>query len=302
MFIAEYIWLDSENKFRSKTKVCKEITSWNFDGSSTGQSEVKKSELILNPVFKCPNPFRYVSGFDCVLILCDVWEDDHTPHFTNSRAANIDLFEYFKNEKPMFGFEQEFFLKLPKDNENHYCKTNTHEERMCIDDILNSCLRANLSITGMNAEVASHQWEIQVCDYGIGAVDQLIILRYIIEFISIKYNFKFILHPKPSKTCNGSGCHINFSTEKIRNCEWNTEEVMDKFKKTHKKHIDVYGDKNELRLTGTNETCDINCFKWGYKDRTASIRCNHTYFEDRRPSSNVDPYIACAKILDTLYS
>ena len=77
---------------------------------------------------------------------------------------------------------------------------------------------------------------------------------------------------------------------------------MDKFKKTHKKHIDVYGDKNELRLTGTNETCDINCFKWGYKDRTASIRCNHTYFEDRRPSSNVDPYIACAKILDTLYS
>jgi glutamine synthetase len=64
----------------------------------------------------------------------------------------------------------------------------------------------------------------------------------------------------------------------------------------------LYGSKNELRLTGTHETSKINEFSWGYGDRTASIRCNHTYFEDRRPGSNIDPYIVTSKILKTLMS
>ena len=63
-YIAEYIWLDSESKLRSKTKVItndkaeyefkgndfiKNFPLWNYDGSSTGQAEGLYSELYLIP-------------------------------------------------------------------------------------------------------------------------------------------------------------------------------------------------------------------------------------------------------------
>jgi glutamine synthetase len=48
-------------------------------------------------------------------------------------------------------------------------------------------------------------------------------------------------------------------------------------------------------------------FKWGVADRGASVRIPRTtetsgqgYFEDRRPASNVDPYLASAIIADTM--
>jgi glutamine synthetase len=53
-----------------------------------------------------------------------------------------------------------------------------------------------------------------------------------------------------------------------------------------------------MRLTGDFETQDINTFSYGVSDRGASIRIPidvprkewKGYLEDRRPSSNCDPY------------
>ena len=60
-------------------------------------------------------------------------------------------------------------------------------------------------------------------------------------------------------------------------------------------------------ITGHNETGNINEFKWGYGDRTASIRIpmgvktgEVGYLEDRRPASNADPYQVAFKLLETL--
>ena len=57
MFWLEYIWLDSDNNFRSKIKIVntkpKSITDvplWNYDGSSTGQATVNNSEVTLRPI------------------------------------------------------------------------------------------------------------------------------------------------------------------------------------------------------------------------------------------------------------
>ena len=303
MFVAEYIWLDSNNEFRSKTRVTETITPWNYDGSSTGQATTEKSELILRPIFQCFNPMKYVANFECVLILCDVWENDHIPHESNSRMYAMEIMEHYKDTEPLFGLEQEFFIKLPKvseSNNNQYCKVNCDKGRRCMEEIFDKCLRAGLKVTGMNAEVAPYQWEIQVCDYGIKAADQLLIIRYILQTTLPQHDYELILHPKPFKHCNGSGCHINFSTNFIRNGTYDLEHIMGKFKKYHQEHLELYGEKNELRLTGTHETCSLCDFKWGKGDRTASIRCNVGYFEDRRPASNVDPYLATAKILETL--
>merc|ERR1711902_143490 len=73
------------------------------------------------------------------------------------------------------------------------------------------------------------------------------------------------------------------------------------------KNIEVYGSGNELRLTGKHETANIDQFLYGVANRGASIRIGRDteaegcgYFEDRRPSSNADPYLVTGKIMDTI--
>ena len=79
------------------------------------------------------------------------------------------------------------------------------------------------------------------------------------------------------------------------------------WKKKHQQHIDAYGVDNDQRLTGLHETCDINTFRWGVSDRGASIRIpwqvakeNKGYLEDRRPSSNCNPYVVAQKLVETI--
>ena len=112
--IAEYIWIDGEN-LRSKIKVIvdeSEIEKWNFDGSSTGQSETKDSDLILNPIDKIKNPLlpSDITGF---IVLCEVLNQDGTPHETNTYSKLLNN-KNSTNETIWFGFEQEYIL-LNKD-------------------------------------------------------------------------------------------------------------------------------------------------------------------------------------------
>lgn len=71
--------------------------------------------------------------------------------------------------------------------------------------------------------------------------------------------------------------------------------------------MEVYGSYNDLRMTGLHETADYNSFSYGVANRGASIRIPNSsiiekkgYFEDRRPASNMDPYIVTSKILQTI--
>lgn len=88
------------------------------------------------------------------------------------------------------------------------------------------------------------------------------------------------------------------------------EEAIDKLSKCHEKHIRAYdpkeGEDNRRRLTGLHETSTINDFSAGVANRGASIRIprqvaqeGQGYLEDRRPSSNCDPYAVVDVILRT---
>ena len=59
-------------------------------------------------------------------------------------------------------------------------------------------------------------------------------------------------------------------------------------------------------MTGEHETADFNKFSYGVGNRKASIRIPYKtevnkkgYFEDRRPGSNMDPYLVSAKLFET---
>lgn len=116
--------------------------------------------------------------------------------------------------------------------------------------------------------------------------------------------------PKIFNDLNGSGCHTNFSTEKMRKGTGGMpyiEDMMSKFKDKHLIHMKMYGEDNEKRLTGIHETSAYDQFSYGAGNRGASFRIPSVtlknqgkgYIEDRRPASNIDPYVVSSMIFDT---
>ena len=88
------------------------------------------------------------------------------------------------------------------------------------------------------------------------------------------------------------------------------EEAIKKLAKNHDKHIRAYdpreGEDNARRLTGLHETSHISDFSSGVANRGASIRIPRSvqakkrgYLEDRRPSSNCDPYSVTEMLVRT---
>ena len=85
------------------------------------------------------------------------------------------------------------------------------------------------------------------------------------------------------------------------------EDMMAKLAEKHVLHLTLYGEDNAKRLTGHHETSSMHKFSYGVGNRAASVRIptstGHAngkgYIEDRRPASNIDPYVVAAIIADT---
>ncbi|KAH0850430.1 LOW QUALITY PROTEIN: hypothetical protein HID58_095528 [Brassica napus] len=97
-----------------------------------------------------------------------------------------------------------------------------------------------------------------------------------------------------------------------RGASWNNgglaviKNTIEKLQVKHKENIAAYGEGNERRLTGKHEAAYINTFSWGVANRGASVRVGRDtekegkgYFEDRRPASNMDPYVVTSMIAET---
>jgi glutamine synthetase len=327
----EYIWLDGTvptQQLRSKTRVAKDFSGkledcpiWNFDGSSTNQSGGGKSDLLLKPVFICPDPDRK----NAYLVMTEVLNADGTAHETNGRAHIEEEDEDF-----WFGFEQEYFLYdpqtrlplgfpaggFPLPQGPYYCGVGGSKAfgRQIVEEHLDFCLEAGLNVEGINAEVAAGQWEFQVFAKGAhSAGDQIWVARYLMERTAEKYGVDAEWHPKPlgkDLDWNGSGMHANFSNGLMRTCgdEKVFVAICEEFRKHIPEHIAVYGAYNDQRLTGKHETAAIDQFTYGAYDRGASIRIPVNTIEDgwkgrledRRPASNGDPYKIAARIIKTV--
>ncbi len=324
----EYIWLDGykpEQNLRSKTKVIsgkvknlKDAPQWSFDGSSTQQAEGSYSDCLLQPVRMIPDPVRN----NAFLVMCEVLNPDGSPHISNMRSKVQDESDQW------FGFEQEYAfmihgrpLGFPVNSEDfpepqgpYYCAVGADNVtgRDIVEEHLDLCIEAGLSITGINAEVMLGQWEYQLFGKGsLRASDDLWLSRYLLIRTAEAYGVQISLHPKPvAGDWNGSGMHTNFSDKKMRDAgdEEYYNNIYKAFEKNQKKHIDAYGSKNELRLTGKHETQSIHTFSVGISDRGASLRVPQPtvnsgykgYLEDRRPAAHADPYKIVKVIGETL--
>ena len=326
----EYIWLDGYKptaSLRSKTKIIENFDGklescpmWAFDGSSTRQAEGGSSDCLLKPVSIYKDPERK-NGF---LIMNEVLNADGSPHESNGRATIDDDDDDF-----WFGFEQEYFLwdpetnlpvGFPKDQTpqgQFYCSVGAKNTfgREVMDRHLDICLDAGINVEGTNAEVAAGQWEFQTFAKGAAkAGDEMWVARYLLERLAEEYGLSIEYHPKPlgDTDWNGSGMHANFSNTTLRTCgsKETYEKICEAFRPVVKEHIAVYGAYNDQRLTGKHETQSIHEFSYGVSDRGASIRIPimtvengyKGWLEDRRPSSNGDPYKIAAIIIKTVKS
>jgi glutamine synthetase len=329
---AEYVWIGGEGELRCKTRTLnKEVKSvddlpvWNFDGSSTGQAPGKDSEVYIHPVAIYPDPFRPGPH---ILVLCECTLPDakSTPIPTNTRREAFKLFEKVKEHVPWFGIEQEYTLfnadgrtplgwpnnGYPGPQGPYYCSAGAENSfgRQIVEAHYRACLYAGIAISGCNAEVMAGQWEYQVgpC-VGIDSGDQLMMSRYIMYRVCEAFGVIVSFDPKPIPgDWNGAGCHTNFSTKAMRE-DGGLDVILASMKNLeakHAEHIAVYGVGNERRLTGAHETAHIGKFSFGVANRGASVRIPRTtnadkkgYFEDRRPASNMDPYIVTGKLART---
>ena len=314
------------------------LPTWNFDGSSTGQAETSNSELLLKPVNVFLNPFKE----NAAIVIAEVYHTDGTPHKTNKRYHMVKSVESF-DDNTMYGWEQEYIIYDTKTNKpvgwpadkvsanntvvkvnyptkpqgDYYCAVggNNVAARGFVEEHADICSKVGLEISGINAEVMLGQWEYQIgMVSAIEGADQVWVSRYILQVLAEKYGYWINFHPKPyvGPDWNGSGMHVNFSTEKMRTDLKNKKklviEACEKLGKMTKEHIAVYGTDNDKRLTGANETCSIEQFRFGIGDRTASIRIPSSindsttpgYLEDRRPASNGDPYEIVDRLLKTI--
>jgi glutamine synthetase len=339
---AEYIWLDGTTPthlIRSKTRVIEtasdtvtltDIPEWGFDGSSTNQAEGSDSDCILKPVSYRSDPIR---GNNDILVMCEVYKPDGTPHPTNTRYKLRNALDNGgTNENPVFGFEQEYTLfknsiplgwpenGFPAPQGPYYCGVGTRVfGRPLVEDHLKACKEAGLLIYGINAEVMPGQWEFQIGYRGfegdnnnaLQITDDMWYATWLLNRLSENYNITVSYDNKPIKgDWNGAGCHTNFSTDKMRNEQTGKEEIkriLTALEKNHEMHIKNYGFALDERLTGEHETCAINEFRYGDSDRGASIRVpvatttkGYGYLEDRRPGANSDPYLVSACIIATI--
>merc|ERR1711874_690788 len=127
-----------------------------------------------------------------------------------------------------------------------------------------ACLYAGIRISGTNAEVMPSQWEFQVGPTeGIDMGDDLWVSRYILQRVGEDFGVVVTFDPKPMVgDWNGAGAH---------------------------------------------ETSSIHDFSAGVANRGCSIRIprevaeqGYGYLEDRRPSSNCDPYSVTRVVVQTV--
>ncbi len=340
---ATYIWHDGSlptQTMRSKVRILfikegkaklSDFPEWGYDGSSTNQATNNNSDLILKPVYFVDDP---ILGDGHYLVLCEVFNADHTPHSTNKRAWLRQIMQNGGAEhEPWVGYEQEYTLLqgttplgwpehgFPAPQGPFYCGVGADKAfgRGLIEEHTQACLDAGLMIFGANAEVMPGQWEFQIGYRGIDSEsadpitvsDQLWLARWLLYRLGEDHNISATLHPKPIKgDWNGAGKHTNFSTKATRHPKTGMEAIHQAIRALeahHTEHIALYGAGLAERLTGQHETANISTFLYGIGDRGASIRIpqgvaekGYGYLEDRRPGANANPYEVAAILVKTI--
>jgi glutamine synthetase len=287
--------------------------------------------LVARKIYK--DPFRRGNN---IIVLADTYggpkegsgESYGEPtKFNTRRACAAAMVEAAKlGDDPWFGIEQEYYLldlknswplgwpknDFPGKHGDYYCAVGAAKAvgREAVEAHYRACLYAGVKLGGINSEVAPGQWEYQVGpSSGIDCADDLWMSRYILQRMCELLHIEVTFDPKPVPGWPGIGCHTNYSTRDTRAKSGGIramQEQIEKLRLRHEDHIVVYGQGNERRLTGLDNTASMHDFSSSIGGRDTTIRIpakvgaqGYGYYEDRRPAANMDPYQVCRMIVET---
>lgn len=271
--------------------------------------------------------------------------EEHTSYARRANDDAIDMWTVHPKiwkHRPMIGFEQEFFVIDPEtgypvgfvqsacpftralshlglkprytpvsgQQGPYYCSNGFPKAQLreIMDEVLLNAREMEIRIAGFNYEVAPGQAEFQVFGEAWEACNDLVMLRFLLIRTAEKYGLKIDFRPVVvrGQNINNSGCHVNFSTEKMRAKDGLNyifaflEYLSDTSEAFPNKYVfeNIYGQGVCERLTGRLETSDWRDFSWDIGTRDTSVRIPISvneakcgYFEDRRPGANVNPYV-----------
>ena len=144
-------------------------------------------------------------------------------------------------------------------------------------------MQAGLKIGGINADVAPNRWEFRIgpCR-GLDAGDELWVARYILHKLGEEFGVCVSFKPEVVSALN-----TTFSTEETR------EKIKGGLKRIYK-YIDRLSKKN----VHDDPVVDLGSAA-AIRIPTSVLKAGCGYLEDRRPSSDADPYRVIAAIFTT---
>ncbi|XP_003743087.1 glutamine synthetase [Galendromus occidentalis] len=330
--VATYIFVDLMNNVCAKArtldfepKSLEEYPLWTFGVGD----DLENSDATLTPVAVFKDPFLRGRS---KLVVCDTSRNGK-PFGPNGRAACKAAIDRCADKKIMFGMEQEYTIldhdghpyrwpkygqpKIPAETAYYICGVGIDRARgrALSDAHYLACLYAGIEITGTNSEGTPSQWEYQIgpCE-GVSIGDHMLAARYVLWRCSEDFDVLVTFDPRPiDGPWTGTGCHVNVSTEEMRS-EGGMTHIMEAIKKLSLKtaeHLAAYdpnGGKDNLRRLDAAMFCpNVKDFSWGVASRSAAIRIPRLvsdkgcgYFEDRRPSSNCNPYMVAHRMTATI--
>lgn len=316
----------------SKLEDAIESNVW-FDGSSIeGFARISESDMYLKldlntfAVIPWSKNTRAVTA----LIIADVFLPDGTPFEGDPRGilkkqlARAEAMGFRFNTGP----ELEFFLfkkdesgklaPLPHDTAGYFDQT-TDLATEIRKEMTFALKELGVDVEALHHEVAIGQHEIDFkYDYALRCADIVIIMKYVLKSIAMKYDLHCTFMPKPIAGINGSGMHVHqsfFTMDNKTNLfhDPNGEYQLSDLAKSY-----IAGQLKHIRAMNAILNPTVNSYKrlvvgyeapvyvaWGQRNRSALIRIPRitegrekaVRAELRCPDPTANPYLAFAAML-----
>ena len=316
----------------SKLEDAIESNVW-FDGSSIeGFARISESDMYLKPDLDTFTVIPWTKGSRAVtaLIIGDVYMPDGTPFEGDPRGI---LKRQIKRATDMgyqfnTGPELEFFLfkrgadgslqPLPHDTAGYFDQT-TDLASDIRKEMSFALHEMGIDVEALHHEVAIGQHEIDFkYDNALRCADIVIMMKYALKSIAMKYDLHCTFMPKPIAGINGSGMHVHqslFSKDGKKNLmqDPNGEYQLSDLAKSY-----IAGQLKHIRAMNAILNPTVNSYKrlvvgyeapvyvaWGQRNRSALIRIPRitkgrekaVRAELRCPDPAANPYLAFAVML-----
>jgi glutamine synthetase len=316
----------------SKLEDAIESNVW-FDGSSIeGFARISESDMYLKPDLDTFTVIPWSKGSRAVtaLIIADVYMPDGTPFEGDPRGI---LKRQLKRAADMgyqfnTGPELEFFLfkrgpdgslkPLPHDTAGYFDQTTDIASEIR-KEMSFALYEMGIDVEALHHEVAVGQHEIDFkYDHALRCADIVIIMKYALKSIAMKYDLHCTFMPKPIAGINGSGMHVHqslFTPDGKKNL---MQDPKGEYQLSDLAKSYIAGQLKHIRAMNAILNPTVNSYKrlvvgyeapvyvaWGQRNRSALIRIPRitkgrekaVRAELRCPDPSANPYLAFAVML-----